>query len=83
MGSVATAKKIHERLGGKVRVRANQFGGAPSSFVYTIEVASWAAFGALGASMERDAEWQNFWAGAGADPSAELVSSAVIVEAPI
>ena len=33
MGNVAQAKKIHERLGGKVRVSQTLFGGQPATVV--------------------------------------------------
>lgn len=83
LGNCSTAKTIHTRLGGQVRLRANQFGGAPLSYVYTIEVASWEAMGAFGAAMDADAEWRAFWGAAAADPSADLDTSAVVVEAEI
>lgn len=83
LAGAAAAKKIHERLGGKVRLRATQFGGSPMSYVYAVEYDSWAAFGAFGAAVEADAEWQAFWQAAQANPTSELVSSAVMVEVAV
>ncbi len=80
MANVATAKKIHERLGGKVRVRATQFGGVPMAVSYAIEHPSFAAFGAFGEKMSTDNEWVAFWGAALANPSAELVSNSVLNE---
>lgn len=80
MAAVAAAKTIHTRLGGRVRVGVTQFGGAPSSIVYAIEYADWAAFGNFSAQMEVDADWQAMWAAASANPSAQLISHAVSVD---
>jgi hypothetical protein len=78
----AQAKKIQERLGGKVRIWQNNFGGQPLSFVYVVEVGSWKAFGEFGEKISTDPEWQKFWTGAQADPSADQLQSSVISEAP-
>jgi hypothetical protein len=78
----AKAKKIQERLGGKVRVFQSNFGGEPLSFVYTIEVGSWKAFGEFGEKLQSDPEWQKFWAEAQAKPSADLLRNSVLSEAP-
>ena len=83
MGGVARAKKIHERLRGKVRVFNSQFGGEPFSIRYVIEYADWKAFGELGAKLETDAEWLALVAEFTRDPSADLVSSQVAVEVPV
>lgn len=82
LGNVASARKIHERLGAKVRVWQSTFGGQPMSLVYVIEHAGWEAFGKFGAKLESDAEWQNFWQKALANPTAELLQNSVISEAP-
>lgn len=80
LAGIAAAKKIHTRLGANVRVATTQFGGTPLSVVYAIECADWAAFGAFGAKLEADPEWQAMWAAATANPSATLVSQNVSVE---
>ena len=79
---VAQARKIHERLGGKVRVWQTQFGGTPMTLGYVIEHHDWVGFGKFGAAMESDSEWQQLTADYLADPSGELVQSSVISEPP-
>ena len=80
--NVAKAKKIQERLGGKVRVWQSSFGGQPLSVVYVIEVGSWKAFGEFGEKIQTDPEWQKFWTEAQSHPSADQLQSSVISEAP-
>ena len=79
---VATAKKIHERLGGKVRVWQTAIGGQPMAVGYVIEHASWVEFGKFGEKMEKDTEWQSFWMDALSRPSADLIQNSVVVEPP-
>ena len=83
MTVVAAAKKIHERLGGRVRVFTSQFGGVPSTVLYAIEVDSWNAFGAFGEKVSADKEWLALWAAGAASPTAELVSNSTAVEAVV
>jgi hypothetical protein len=83
MTAVATAKKIHERLGAHVRVIATQFGGVPMGTAYVMEHPSWDAFGKFGEKMNTDNEWTAFWTAAQANPSAELVSNTVGTEVPL
>jgi hypothetical protein len=78
---VATAKKIHERLGAKVRVWQTAIGGEPFALGYVIEHESWTAFGKFGEKMEADSEWQTFWADATAHPSGDLIQNSVVTEA--
>jgi hypothetical protein len=80
--NLAKAKKIQERLGGSVRVWQSNFGGQPLTFIYTIEVGSWKAFGEFGEKLQSDPEWQKFWAEAAVKPSADQLQSSVISEAP-
>ena len=82
LANVATAKKIHERLGAKVRVWQTMFGGQAMSLGYVIEHAGWEAFGKFGAKLEADAEWQAFWSKALANRTGELLQNSVVVEAP-
>jgi len=79
--NVAKAKKIQERLGGRIRVWQSNFGGQPLSFVYVIEVGSWRAFGEFGEKLQSDPEWQKFWTDALASSSADLLQNSVISEA--
>jgi hypothetical protein len=81
LANVATAKKIHERLGAKVRIWQSTFGGQPMSLGYVVEHAGWEAFGKFGAKLEADAEWRSFWTKALANPTADLLQNSVVVEA--
>ncbi len=82
LGAVTQARKIHERLGGKVRVWQTAFGGQPNTLGYVIEHADWTAFGTFGQKLESDSEWQQLGANFQADPSGKLVQSSVISEPP-
>lgn len=77
VGQIATAKGIHERLGADVAVLQTQTGGIPMTVVYVTSFESGAAYGAFIDALGEDDEWQQFWATATADPSAELVQSAL------
>jgi hypothetical protein len=81
MANVATAKKIHERLGAKVRVWQTMFGGQPMSVGYVVEHGGWEEFGTFGAKLQADPEWQNFWSKALANPTADLLQNSVVTEA--
>jgi hypothetical protein len=83
MARVATAKKIHERIGGTVRVWQSQFGGQPLSVGYVIETESWEAFGQFGAKLEQDSEWQQFWTDALQNSSGDLLENSVVTEIPL
>ncbi|HTF32096.1 MAG TPA: hypothetical protein VK714_00155 [Myxococcota bacterium] len=80
VAKVATAKKIHERLGGKVRVWQTAIGGQPMTFGYVIEHASWAEFAKFSEKMEKDTEWQSFWADASAHVTADLIQNSLVTE---
>jgi NIPSNAP protein len=80
---VARAKRIHERLRGKVRVFNSHFGGVPLSVCYIIEHPDWKAFGEFRATVEADAEWLALVAENTRDPTADLISSQVLVEVPV
>ena len=82
VAQVATAKKIHERLGAQVRVWQTAFGGRPMSIGYVIQHESWEAFGHFGQKMSEDSEWQQFWANALLDPTAELIENSVLQPVP-
>jgi hypothetical protein len=77
IGQVATAKGIHERLGADVAILQTQTGGIPMTVVYVMSFESGAAYGAFIDALGDDDEWQQFWATASADPSAELAQSAL------
>ncbi len=82
LAAATQARKIHERLGSKVRLWQTAFGGQPNTLGYIIEHADWTAFGKFGQALESDSEWQQLLANYQADPPAELVQSSVITEPP-
>ena len=84
LASAAKAKAIHERLGGKVRLRQIVFGGPSSQqFAYTIEYADMKAFAAFSDKMQSDPEWLAFWTAANnTDPTATLVSQSLATDVP-
>jgi len=78
--NVATAKKIHERLGGRVRVWNAVVAGPNSGLVsYAIEHQDWASYASFNEKLATDSEWQQFAANVlqRADPSG-LFQSAVL-----
>lgn len=79
---MAKAKKIYERLGGKVRVWNVQFGGQPFSVGYVTEHPNWKVFGEFGAKVEGDAEQLALVAAwsTSKDPAADPIQSSVFVE---
>jgi hypothetical protein len=86
LASVATAKKILERLGARVRVMNQVVGtNAPCTLVI-IESADWKAFGERLEKMQSDSEWQAFFAsaiGSNRDPSADLIDTALSADVPL
>jgi len=82
LATVAAAKKIHERLGAKIRVWQSAFGGEAMSIAYVAEHSGWEAFGLFGAKLEADPEWQKLWAKALENPTADLLQNSVVAEAP-
>ncbi len=82
VANLETAKKIHERLGAQVRVWQNTFGGQPMTVSYVIQHASWEDFGKFGQKMNDDSEWQQFWANALLNPTADMLDNSVMQEMP-
>ena len=61
VANVATAKKIHERLGAQVRVWTALVAGPNSGMVsYVIEHNDWASFASFNEKLAADSEWQQF-----------------------
>ena len=85
MAVVTKARKIHHRLGAKVRVFNAQFGGQPFTTLYTTEHVDSNAFGAFGGKLDTDPEWLallNEWLN-NREPPADLVETRVNVEVPV
>ena len=82
LARLAEIKKIHERVGARVRVRLTAVGGQPGTVVYIADHDDWEKFGQFRHSLDSDAEWQKFLASAQANPLAEMVQTSVLVDAP-
>jgi hypothetical protein len=80
MANVATAKKIHERMGAKVRIWQTLFGPQTLTVGYVIEHRDWAAFADFTNKLQTDTEWQEFFTGALADPSADWLQNSLVSE---
>jgi hypothetical protein len=81
--NVAKAKKIHERMGGQVRVWAAVVAGPNTGLVtYSIQHADWASYAKFNEKLPADAEWQKFAASVlqRPDPSGNLQGSALLNE---
>ena len=83
IANVVSARKIHERLGAQTRVWQTTFGGQPSTVSYVIQHASFEDFGKFGQKLTEDPEWQQFWANALQDPTADLLENSVMQELPV
>jgi hypothetical protein len=86
LANVASAKKILERLGGRVRVVNQAVGTYAPAFIFIIESADWKAYGELQTKMETDSEWQAFFARAilnNANPSADLIGTGLSTDVPL
>jgi hypothetical protein len=85
VGQMAVAKKIHARLGAKVRAWQIVVGGANSlQAIYALEYADWNAFGKVNQALNGDAEWQGFVQTVlnAPNPSASLVSNNLATTIP-
>jgi hypothetical protein len=84
IANASEARRIHERLGGRVRVWQPIVGGEPSTIGYAIEHDDMNAYGAFSDKLVSDSEWQAFLARimGNADPGAEMVNSGLYNELP-
>jgi hypothetical protein len=80
--NVSEARKIHERLGGRVRMWQTALGGEANSVVYVIEHESMSAYGAFTDKLMADNGWQSFLQRImeSEAPGAEHVSSSLLTE---
>lgn len=85
MSLVAEAKKIHERLGGKVRVwTATAAGPNTGNVTYVIEYANLAGYAAFSEKLQADKEWQAFAAKAfSANPTSRVLGMSLVTEATV
>ena len=84
LGQVAEGKKMHERLGARVRVLQAGAGPNPFTVTYVTEHADGKAYG----EFRRQASWQtrtyqSFWAKAQTDPTAEPLQSSLLSDVPL
>lgn len=83
LSTVSAAKKIHERLGGRVRVVQAGPGPRPLTVAYIIEVDDMVKYGEFVEKLNSDAEWQTLWTAAQSNPSAELVEQGIAQDLPL
>ena len=79
---VAEAKKLHERLGGRVRVWAATLAGPNAGqVIYVIEHNDLAAFASFSQKMQADSAWLAFAAKVfTADPTGTMVGGSLVTE---
>lgn len=82
LATIAEAKAIHERLGGRVRVwLATGAGPNAGNIWYVIEHDDLAAYASFTQQLQADPEWQTCWAGLqSADPCATLLGNSLATE---
>lgn len=85
MSLVSEAKKVHERLGGKVRVWTASVAGPNTGNVsYVIEHANLAAYAAFTDKLLADTEWQAFVVKAfSTNPTSRVLGSTLATEATV
>jgi hypothetical protein len=86
MADVATAKRILERLGARVRVVNQVVGTNAPCTAFITESEDWKAYGEFSAKIETDSEWQKFYSKAALDnpnPAADLIATGLSTDAPV
>ena len=79
VGNVMTAVKLIERMGGRSRAMQSLIGLHPLTVLVTTGFADMDAYGVYANTTATDEGWQAFWAGAMADPTADLIRSGLFV----
>ena len=72
LGTLSEGKKIHERLGARVRALQAGAGPRPGTITYILEFDDMVKYGEFAVKLETDQEWQALGAKIGEAP-AELV----------
>ncbi len=75
MGNVMTSMPHMVRMGGSPRVLQSVIGAHPMTTLVSVGFADLDAYGAYADRIAADEQWQAFWAGAMATPSADLIRS--------
>ncbi len=79
IGNVQTATPMLEGHGATVRTMQSLVGLHPMTVLVVTTFEDLAAYGAHADAVDGDADWQAFWAGVMADPTADLVRSGLYV----
>jgi hypothetical protein len=79
VANVVTSVPHTVRMGGLTRTMQSVIGAHPMTMLITTTFADLDAYGAYSDKLADDAQWQEFWAGAMADPSGDLIRSGVYV----
>jgi hypothetical protein len=79
MGNVMTSFPHIARMGGMARAMQSVIGAHPMTVLVTTSFADLDAYGAYADTIAGDEQWQAFWAGAMADPTADLIRSGLYV----
>lgn len=84
LGLAAEAKKIHEQLGGRVRIWQQAFGPESATIAYVVEHDDMSAYGAFTDKLQSDSNWQALVqrVNSNTDPTVEPVSAALFTELP-
>ena len=77
MGSVITSVGHIQRLGGQARVMQSLIGQHPITTTVGLSFPDLDAYGAFTDAAGTDEEFQTYWAGVGADPTADIVRSGI------
>ncbi len=75
VGHVMEAVPHIERMGGSVRTMQSLVGAHPMTVLVSTTFADMAGYGAYADATAGDEQWQTFWAGVMADPTADIVRS--------
>ena len=79
MSNVMTASPHIQRMGGLPRAMQCLLGAHPMTTIVATTFVDLDAYGAYADKAATDEQWQTFWAGAMADPTADLIRSTLYV----
>ena len=79
VGNVMAAVPLIEQMGGRARAMQSLIGLHPMTMLVTTAFADIDAYGVYADKTASDEQWQTFWAGAMADPTADLIRSGLFV----
>ncbi len=79
MAKVIGSHEHVQRMGGTPRALQSVIGAHPMTTMVAVTFADLDAYGAYADRIASDAGWQEFWAGAMADPTADMIRSGLYV----